>query len=164
MRCAEMRCHDGNAGSAAGLRAAAGAHSRPTGDGDQAYIASVPCSKVNDNYCDCPDGSDEPGSAACSHLVCHLTWQLEAVQADGFPWLAALVTRIPACCRINRHHHVRHMRKWSAVHRLPSSSARTATPYPPHLWTTVSATAAMVPTRLPACRAQTTASLTSTLK
>lgn len=29
---------------------------------------------INDDFCDCPDGSDEPRTSACSHLILHKTF------------------------------------------------------------------------------------------
>lgn len=32
-------------------------------------LQELPLDRVNDDYCDCDDGDDEPGTAACSHVL-----------------------------------------------------------------------------------------------
>mmetsp|Transcript_18697 Transcript_18697/g.31152 ORF Transcript_18697/g.31152 Transcript_18697/m.31152 type:complete len:613 (+) Transcript_18697:17-1855(+) len=49
-------------------------HQRKLFDGELFTCTSdsstvIPRARINDNYCDCPDGSDEPGTSACSNGV-----------------------------------------------------------------------------------------------
>ena len=49
---------------------------------DEGYTA-VPSSHINDDYCDCADGADEPRTAACSGVTA--TSQFACADGSGVP-------------------------------------------------------------------------------
>ncbi|KAI8321095.1 hypothetical protein GQ54DRAFT_325403 [Martensiomyces pterosporus] len=60
----------GSAGGIRGLDPALADKYRPNAHGNFACLdgsAEIPFARVNDDYCDCPDGSDEPGTSACNN-------------------------------------------------------------------------------------------------
>ncbi|GHJ89304.1 hypothetical protein NliqN6_5706 [Naganishia liquefaciens] len=61
----------------------------------------VPFSSINDDYCDCPDGSDEPGTSACSEVALRVKfWCLNKGHIPGWVYASRVNDGIcdPECC------------------------------------------------------------------
>lgn len=65
----------------------------------------IPFDRLNDDYCDCPDGSDEPSTNACPNGIFYCSHQLrQVVPSCKFNWLITVIHILFDFRRgINRH-------------------------------------------------------------
>lgn len=146
--------------AASGPRAAAAAAAAGSGK------AVIDCARVNDNFADCPDGSDEPGTSAASHLVrfvmmgfvitgrhgTQLSPELGKpihVRARPCPVLGAglcVQESLERCSPLPKEVLLTTFYGACTLCRGPASPATTASLSRRHSWTTASATAATAAT------------------
>lgn len=60
----------------------------------------IPFRAVNDDFCDCPDGSDEPGTSACSYIKGRKFWCKNEGHISAWIWSSRVGDGIcdPECC------------------------------------------------------------------